>query len=104
VKFKLEFHPLARVDLVEASLWYEEREAGLGERLESEDKALLRDLADDALLYPVRFHNIRRANLRSFPCGVFYFLAGETVVVLAVFHAARDSEATLRARRDSLSK
>ncbi|NBV22603.1 MAG: hypothetical protein EBS05_11895 [Proteobacteria bacterium] len=51
------------------------------------------------LVYRVRFYDIRRLNLRRFPYGVFYFVTGETVVVLGVLHGARDSEAELARRR-----
>jgi hypothetical protein len=33
---------------------------------------------------------VRRALLRKFPYGVFYFVFDDTVVVLACFHTRRD--------------
>jgi plasmid stabilization system protein ParE len=92
---------LVRLDLAEASAWYERQERGVGLRLEAEAKNLFRRLSDEALLYAVRFSDVRRANLRKFPCGVFYFVVGETVVVLGVFHGARDTEEELRRRREA---
>ena len=55
MKFKLDFHPLVRLDLVEASAWYERQERGVGSRLEAEAKDLFRRLSEEALLYTVRF-------------------------------------------------
>jgi hypothetical protein len=40
-------------------------------------------------------------NLRVFPFAVFYFITGQTVVVLGVFHGARDTEEELARRRDA---
>ena len=92
MRFKLDFNPLVQLDLAEASVWYERHELGVGLRLEAEAKDMFRHLADEALLYSVRFFDVRRVNLRRFPYGVFYFLAGDTVVVLAVLRGARDTE------------
>jgi len=99
MRFRLDFHPLVRLDLAEASAWYERQEAGVGLRLELEAKDLFRRLGDEALLYAVRFSDVRRVNLRKYPYGVFYFIAGEVVVVLGVLHGARDAEEELKRRR-----
>jgi plasmid stabilization system protein ParE len=69
--------------------------------LEEEAKDRFRFLGDEPLLFAVRFADVRRANLRKFPFGMFYFVADETVVVIGVLHAARDTEAELRRRRQA---
>lgn len=99
--FKLAFHPLARVDLIEASTWREVRELGLGERLETQARAIFERLKHDALHYAVRFGDIRRVNLPSFPYGVFYFVSDDRVVVIGILHGVRDSEAELQRRRET---
>jgi toxin ParE1/3/4 len=101
VRFRLDFHPLVRLDLAEASSWYERQERGVGLRLEAEAKDLFRRLSDEAPLYAVRFSDVRRVNLRNFPYGVFYLVVGETVVVLGVLHGARDTEEELKRRRQA---
>ena len=101
MRFRLDFHPLARLDLAEASSWYEGQERGVGLRLEAEAKDLFRRLSDEALLYAVRFSDVRRVNLRNFPYGVFYLVVGETVVVLGVLHGARDTEEELKRPRQA---
>ena len=101
MRFRLDFHPLVPIDLAEASAWYERREPGVGIRLESEAKKVFRCLGDDALLYAVRFADVRRVNLPKFPYGAFYIIAGEIVVVLGVLHGAQDTEEALRRRREA---
>ncbi len=64
-----------------------------------EAKDLFRRLSEEPLLYSVRFSDVRRANLRRFPYGVFYFIVRETVVVLGLLHGARDTEEELKRRR-----
>ncbi|MEO7300837.1 MAG: type II toxin-antitoxin system RelE/ParE family toxin [Verrucomicrobiota bacterium] len=101
MRFKLAFHPLVRIDLVEASTWYELREPGKGQQLETEAHDVFRRFPDAALFYAVRFEDVRRANLRTFPHGIFYFIHSETVVVLGILHGARDSEEELQRRRET---
>ena len=96
MRLRLDFHPLVRHDLAEACAWYERQERGVGLRLEAEAKDLFRRLSDEALLYAVRFSDVRRVNLRKFPYGVFYLVVGDTVVVLGVLHGAQDTEEELR--------
>ena len=99
MRFRLDFHPLVPIDLAEASAWYGRQEPGIGVRLESEAKNVFRRLGDEAFLYTVRFLDIRRVNLPKFPYGVYYFVVGDAVVVLAMLHGARDSEEELSRRR-----
>lgn len=49
---------------------------------------VLRRLSKDALLNAIRFDDIRRVNLASFPHGVFYFVEEDRVVVLGVLHVS----------------
>jgi plasmid stabilization system protein ParE len=99
MKFALDFHPLVKFDIAEAAHWYHAIEPRLVERLLSGIEAKFLSLSDDALLYRPRFADIRRVNLRVFDYGVFYFVSGESVVIIGVFHAARDSEVELGRRR-----
>jgi plasmid stabilization system protein ParE len=94
-----EQHRLVRFDIREAYRWYERQRAGLGRRFNQELRVILGHLPADALLYSLRFDDIRRVNLPSFPYGVFYFVEESRVVVLGVLHAARDTEAMLQERR-----
>ena len=96
-----EQHRLVRFDIREAYVWYERQERGLGRRFNQELRAILRRLPKDALLYALRFDDIRRVNLPSFPHGVFYFADESRVVVLGVLHGARDSESELQQRRQT---
>lgn len=97
----LEQHWLVRFDIQEPYRWYERKERGLGRRFHRELRTLLRRLPENALLHAIRFADIRRANLPSFPYGVFYFVMDQSVVVLGILHGARDSEAQLEQRRQT---
>ncbi len=92
-------HPLVRADLREAARWYEAQVMGLGRRFNAEAISLLKRLPRAALRYAIRFDDIRRVNLPSFPYGIFYFIHDDMVIVLGVLHGARDTEAELARRR-----
>ena len=100
MKARPEFHPLVRFDLLESFVWYESAQPDLGGRFMRQVAICFDLLPPDARLYRPRFADIRRVNLRPFRHGVFYFIEAGTVVVLGVLHAARDSEAELRRRRE----
>ena len=100
MKARPEFHPLVRFDLLESFVWYESEQPELGGRFMRQAGASFDRLPHEARLYRPRFSDIRRVNLRPFPHGIFYFIQADTVIVLGVLHAARDSEAELRRRRE----
>ena len=99
MKSKVAFHPLVEADAADAAEWYERQQAGLGAAFVAAYRDRLRQLPDEALLYAVRFHDIRRVNLSRFPYGIFYSVVDDGVVVLGVLHGAHDSEAELARRR-----
>jgi plasmid stabilization system protein ParE len=95
----LDFHPLVEADLTDSAEWYARQQPGLDERFLSEVQAQLNNLPAAALLYFVRFADIRRMNLPVFKHGIFYFVADKAIVVLAILHGHRDSCAELQRRR-----
>ena len=82
--------PEAEADLAEAFAWYEERRPGLGDRFLLSVEAVLAAIERYPESFPVVYAQVRRALLRRFPYGVFYTVKESAVVVLAVFHCARE--------------
>lgn len=76
--------PEAEADALAARTWYEERQAGLGDRFAQAIVALVERLAANPLAYPVVYGQIRRAILPSFPYAIYFRVHGDVVVVLAV--------------------
>ena len=95
----LDFHPLVEADLTDSAEWYARQEAGLDERFLEESRQQLDALPGTALLYAVRFGDIRRMNLPLFKHGIFYFVTDKAIVVLGILHGSRDSKAELQRRR-----
>ena len=95
----LDFHPLVEADIEASAGWYARQQSGLDERFLAEAYECFADLPANAPLYAVRFADIRRVNLPVFKHGVFYFIADDAVVVLAILHGHRDSKLELQRRR-----
>ncbi|HEX9668274.1 MAG TPA: type II toxin-antitoxin system RelE/ParE family toxin [Thermoanaerobaculia bacterium] len=82
----------AKLDLLEARNWYEERQPGLGDAFLDEVEAVLQSLPEYPEMHPRVERRVRRAVLNRFPYGLFYEINGETIGVLAVLHGARSPE------------
>jgi toxin ParE1/3/4 len=96
---RLDFHPLVEADLADSAEWYGRQQLGLDERFLAEALEQFEALPANASLYAVRFADIRRVNLPVFKHGIFYFITDGMVVVLAILHGHRDSQAELQRRR-----
>ena len=82
--------PLAEQDALEAAIWYEGREPGLGDEFLTEVGRAVRALSESALFYRIRFADVRRAPIHRFKFyGVYYVVQGDDVWILAIFHGRR---------------
>ena len=92
----------AEEDLLEAALWYDCREPGLGDQFLNEVDAAVAALAEHAFLSSVKFEGARRAPVRRFKkYGVWYVQRAREVIVFAVVHGRR-SPRWVRLRRKLL--
>jgi hypothetical protein len=82
-------HPEAYEELEHAVLWYEERQAGLGNSFLAEFKHTLQCILDA----PERSRILRRAdrklNFHRFPYAIVYTIRGEVLFIKAVMHLHR---------------
>jgi plasmid stabilization system protein ParE len=82
--------PLAEQDALEAAIWYEERQLGLGDEFLNEVNQAVRALSESALLHRIRFADVRRAPIPRFKFyGVYYIVHEQEVWILAIFHGRR---------------
>jgi plasmid stabilization system protein ParE len=90
MSFVVKKFPLAEEDALEAAIWYEQRQARLGEDFLAEVDRAIRELSRDALQYRIRFADVRRKPIHRFKFyGVYYLVRGNEVWVLAIFHGRR---------------
>jgi plasmid stabilization system protein ParE len=88
--YALRFLPEVDLDVWSGRTWYEEKLAGLGEDFLRVFYACSDELTQNPLAYPKVHRDFRRLLLRRFPYAIYFRVEGETVVVLGVFHCARD--------------
>lgn len=73
-----------------ATDWYDERQPGLGASFRNAVKSTLSAIADNPRRFPRAFLGVRRAVLSKFPFSVYFTVEPEGILVVAVFHGARD--------------
>jgi plasmid stabilization system protein ParE len=100
----LKKHRLVVVDVQSAYDWYQTKQLGLGADFLEDFRRTYRRIRKSPLLYSVRFSDVRRLNLERFPYGIFYTVAAEEMIVLAILHASRDTESVLTIRRRAFKK
>ena len=82
--------PEAEADLEYAQDWYERQRGGLGAAFVLGVEEVLERIRRTPEMNAVVYQDVCRALTRRFPYVVHYRIEGDEVVVLGVFHAARD--------------
>ncbi len=86
---KVQFHPDATIELIEAAHFYEERQQGLGDRL--------LDAVEEAIAFIRRHPTIwrpdeqgrRKYRVRRFPFLIIYKIKNNSIYILAIAHTSR---------------
>jgi plasmid stabilization system protein ParE len=93
-------HPLLDCDLEAAALWYSSKNPAVAERLIDEARDAMRLVAQHPFHFSKRFGEVRRIRLTGFPHSLYFYVSGETVVVVAIIHGSRNVEEILRTRME----
>ena len=80
----------AEADIERAFHWYESERAGLGVEFRTELQRTLNLIAEHPRLYSPVEQNVRRASLRRFPYGVYYWELPDAIVIFACMHGHSD--------------
>lgn len=80
----------ARVDLLDAKRWYEERRTGLGDEFVDAVDSAIAAAKQRPLSFRIVRGEVRRTLLRRFPYGVYFTVSSKAITIIAVFHARRD--------------
>ena len=86
---RLEFHPEAELELIEAALHYELEVPGLGERFESEVRRATDLLLDHPEIGQQVDHDLRRFVLPRFPFTLIYSATSDVLRIEVVAHQSR---------------
>ena len=89
--FRLEFRPQVAADVRRAAAWYNNKEPGLGARFRLAVERRIEELLKDPLLPRIRDQrrDVRWVFPEPFPYRIVYRVSGQTVLIIAVLHAAR---------------
>ena len=84
------FRQAARNEFDAAADWYEQRRTGRGAQFTAAVRDVLNRIAEQPELYGQVFEDVREALVSRYPYCVYYRVESHQVIVLAVFHTARD--------------
>lgn len=86
---RLEFHPEAELELIEAAVYYERQVIGLGERFETEIRRATDLLLDQPAIGLPADLDLRKFILTRFPFTLYYTVTGDVLRIEAVAHQYR---------------
>lgn len=86
---KLEFHPDAEEEFLEAVSYYEAQVPGLGERFDAELRTASALLLEYPQIGPLIDAELRKLVLHRFPYYLIYSISSEVVYIVAVAHERR---------------
>jgi plasmid stabilization system protein ParE len=87
---EVQFRNGALSEIKEAYRWYEIQRLGLGEEFLLCIEEAIEKISRNPELYPFVHKHVRRAIVRRFPYGIFYFVKKNKLVIIAIFHVKRN--------------
>ena len=97
--FALRFLPVVEKDVLAGYEWYERKSPGLGEDFLRTFYACASEIAHNPLLYPKVYKEFRRRLIKRFPYAIYFKIEENQVIVLGIFHCARDPRSVRRILR-----
>ena len=88
--------PEARDDIDATYASYEQQQVGLGDRFLEKLREKVDQISANPLLYAILHQDVRAAPLRRFPYVIYYRADDTMVLILAVLHGRRSSQAWQR--------
>jgi hypothetical protein len=89
-QYKLIINPFAEKDLQISTDWYNHQKENLGNDFLVEVENSLQKIQTNPLQFPVVKNSIRRAVLKRFPFGIYFFVKKDIINVFAIFHFSRN--------------
>lgn len=86
---RYEFHPEARLEFRESTVFYDASRPGLGIAFTNEIESVLRRILEAPDRWPFIEEDVRRCLARRFPYGILYTIETDYVLIIAVMHCSR---------------
>ena len=88
--WRLVVRPQVEDDLVEASLWYDKKQIGLGNQFLAEYVAAIHRILEDPWLFSIAVNGLRPCLIKRFSYIIHFVVEDDQIIVIAVMNAARD--------------
>lgn len=89
-KHRLRLTEKAQTEYIDAFLYYENKQEGLGARFEKEVDELITLIQEAPLLFSKKYKSFREPLLKNFPYLVVFEIIEEVIVVHSFFHAKQN--------------
>lgn len=86
---KIEYHPLAKLEIQESARWYDDRMNGLGFEFLLDVKSAESKILKNPHTWPNYEEGTKRFLLKRFPYAIIYLVAEEPIQIIAVAHCKR---------------
>jgi hypothetical protein len=86
--------PIAKQDIKEASVWYNDQQRGLGKRFTTHVRKKIHFLSTEPYASSIRYDEIRTAVMDVFPYMIHYLIDEplDTIVIIGVLHTSRNPD------------
>jgi hypothetical protein len=88
--WRLVVRPQVEDDLVEASLWYDKKQIGLGDEFLAEYVAAFYRILENPWLFSIASNGLRPCLIKRFSYIIHFAVEDDQIIVIAVMNAARD--------------
>lgn len=91
MSYSIEFLRKARIELLEAWEWYEDKQSGLGDKFKHQVDICIRAIEHNPERYPDRRRNYRECIVKGFPYLLIYRIhkRKKIIAIVSVFHTSR---------------
>ena len=87
---RLVVRPQARLELAEATDWYDAQDKRVGDELLRTFETSIETIMRNPFQYQPMYRNARRARLGKFPYGLIYRVSDDEIIIVSCFHGRRD--------------
>lgn len=91
MNYQLIFHPEAEEEYLDAYLWYEEKQEGLGDRFEQKVEQRLKQISEHPEHYAKKKASFRESSVDVFPFRIVFVVnkKKKSIYVAAIYHTKR---------------
>ena len=92
MEYILEIIDEAHLEIIEAYIYYEDKQLGLGEQFLEQLNSYFTRIVDHPKHFPQKRIPYREAFLKRFPYLIIYEISGEKIIIYSIFNTWQDPE------------